>query len=167
MLGNAGLDGQHVNNLLSNGKLVIPYVNNVRSGSEDENVSVTISESKFNVVVSNHNFDLNDQLVMKSLREGLNIKDLNSSTDSEDEERKKDKEKHSRSRRESKNSRRSRMKYSSQSDSFDEKNSHSDSSSCPELKQLVQSSQNSGMSVGCEKNRGSSKQSKVCIKHFV
>ncbi|KAJ8974106.1 hypothetical protein NQ317_010403 [Molorchus minor] len=43
---NAGLDGQHINSLLSNGKLVIPCNrNNFKSGSEDENVSVTISEN--------------------------------------------------------------------------------------------------------------------------
>lgn len=163
--GNAGLDGQHINNLLSNGKLVIPYNVNMRSGSEDENVSVTISESKFNVVLSNHNLDLNDQLVMKSLRQDLNIE-----SSSDGDQKDKDQEKRysrtgrdSRSSRRSKRSRRSRLKYSSHSDSLDDHKSPSASSSCPELKQLVQSSLNSGVSVGGgEKSRGS-KQSKVSI----
>lgn len=165
--GNAGLDGQHINNLLSNGKLVIPYNVNMRSGSEDENVSVTISESKFNVVLSNHNLDLNDQLVMKSLRQGLNI-ESSSETDEKDKDYEQEKRVsktgcESRSSRRSKRSRRSRVKYSSHSDSFDDKKSVSESSSCPELKQLVQSSLNSGASIGGgEKNRGS-KQSKVSI----
>lgn len=169
--GCAGLDGQHVHNLFSNGKLVIPYNRNpVRSGSEDENVSVTISESTFNMKVSNHqnNLDLNDQLVMKSLRQGLNIHDLDTSTDSEvSEKHNKDygQEKRSRSRRESLSSRRSkrskqsRKKYSSRSDSRDDK---SNSSSCREIKQIVQSSLNSGASVCGDKNR-SSRQSKTSI----
>ncbi|KAJ8916215.1 hypothetical protein NQ315_016354 [Exocentrus adspersus] len=156
--GNAGLDGQHINNLLSNGKLIIPYN---KTGSEDENVSVTISESTFNMKLSNHqnNLDLNDQLVMKSLRQGLHIEELDTSSDTDTME-KRDKEKRSRSGREShsskrsRRSKRSRKKYDSNSDS-------SDSSSCPEIKQLVQSS-NSGASVGCEKNHGS-RQSKTSI----
>lgn len=166
--GCAGLDGQHVNNLFSNGKLVIPYNKNpVKSGSEDENVSVTISESTFNMKVSNHqnNLDLNDQLVMKSLRRGLHIEELNTSSDSDvSEKHNKDygQEKRNRSGRESHSSRRSkqsRKKYSSRSDSEEK----SDSSSCPEIKQLVQSSLNSGASVcGGDKNR-SSRQSKTSI----
>lgn len=141
--GNAGLDG-----LLSNGKLVIP---SVRSASEDENVSVTISESRYNVVLNN--LDLNDQLVMKSLRQGLHI---DSSTDSENVKDYEQEKRESRNSRRSKRSRKSRVKYSSPE-------SLSESSSCPELKQLVQSSLNSGVSGGaCDKSRGS-KQSKVSI----
>lgn len=168
----AGLDGQHFNNLFSNGKLVIPHNNNpCKSGSEDENVSVTISESTFNMKLSNHqnNLDLNDQLVMKSLRQGLHIDDLDTSTASDvSEKHNKDygQEKRCRSGREShsskrsKRSKQSRKKYSSHSDSCDDK---SDSSSCPEIKQLVQSSLNSGASVcGGDKNR-SSRQSKTSI----
>lgn len=174
--GNAGLDGQHINNLLSNGKLVIPYnINNInKSGSEDENVSVTYSESKFNVVMSNHNLDLNDQLVMKSLHQSLHIEEMKSSTDSdENDSAKKDcdqEKRNSRSSRRSRRSRKSKIKYRNgdESGSYDDDNVKIDnesdgSSSCPELKQLVQSSLNSGLSVGCnEKNRGS-KQSKTSI----
>lgn len=123
--GNAGLDG-----LLSHGKLVIPC--GVHSASEDENVSVTISESRYSVVLNNHNLDLNDQLVMKSLRQGLNI---DSSSDSDYniknyEQEKRDSRNSRRSRR-SRRSRESRVKRSSGSDSG------GDSSSCPELKQLM------------------------------
>lgn len=169
--GCAGLDGQHFNNLFSNGKLVIPHNKNpVKSCSEDENVSVTISESTFNMKLSNHpnNLDLNDQLVMKSLRQGLHIDELDTSTASDaSEKHNKDygQEKRCRSGRESLSSRRSkrskqsRKKYSSHSDTDDK----SDSSSCPEIKQLVQSSLNSGASVcGGDKNR-SSRQSKTSI----
>lgn len=167
--GNAGLDSTHINNLLSNGKLVIPYNKNVKSGSEDENVSVTISESKFNVVLSNHggnNLDLNDQLMMKSLREGLNIQEID--TSDTDNDSKRDVEKHySLSDRDSKISKKSkklRRRRSNHYDTFNgssDKGNTSDSSSCPELKQLLQSSLNSGASVGyCEKSRGS-KQSKT------
>ncbi|KAJ8956654.1 hypothetical protein NQ318_014008 [Aromia moschata] len=170
--GNAGLDGQHINSLLSNGKLVIPYNrNNFRSGSEDENVSVTISESTYNMKLSSHpnNLDLNDQLVMKSLRQGLHIEELNSSSDMDGtknkdygQEKRCRSGRDSHSSRRSKRSRQSRKKYSSNSDSSDDKNTHSDSSFCPEIKQLVQSSLNSGVSVGCERNRGS-RQSKTSI----
>ncbi|KAI4456612.1 frizzled [Holotrichia oblita] len=176
--GNAGLDGQHINNLLSNGKLVIPYtINNIKSESEDENVSVTFSESKFNVVLSNHNLDLNDQLVMKSLRQGLHIEEMKTSSNSEDNEdaTRKDCEQEkrdSRSSRRSKRSRRSRARYPTDDESNSYENDEDknadghrsdDSSSCPELKRLVQSSLNSGASVGgYEKNRGS-KQSKTSI----
>lgn len=130
--GNAGLDSQHINTLLSKGKLVIPY--NVRSASEDENVSVTISESRYSVVLNNHNLDLNDQLVMKSLRQGLHI-DSTSTDDSSDGENLKDhgqEKRESRNSRRSRRSRRSRVKYTSNSESCGE------SSSCPELKQLMQ-----------------------------
>lgn len=123
--GNAGLDGQHINSLLSKGKLVIPY--SVRSASEDENVSVTISESRYSVVLNNHNLDLNDQLVMKSLRQGLQ---LDSSTESDVEIELEKRE--SRNSRKSRRSRRSRVKYSSNSESC------GGSSSCAELKQLMQ-----------------------------
>lgn len=169
--GCAGLDGQHLNNWFSNGKLVIPYSKNTaKSGSEDENVSVTISESTFNMKLSNHpnNLDLNDHLVMKSLRQGLHIEELDTSSASDTSEKhNKDygQEKRCRSGRESHSSRRSkrskqsRKKYSSHSDSCDDK---SDSSSCPEIKQLVQSSLNSGTSVCGDKNR-SSRQSKTSI----
>lgn len=132
--GNAGLDSQHINNLLSNGKLVIPC--NVRSVSDDESVSVKISESRYSVVLNNHDLDLNDQLLMKSLRHGLHI-DSSSSTDSEVDENLKDcgqeKRKSSRnSRRSSSRRRRSRDKYGSNSESC------GGSSSCPELKRLMQ-----------------------------
>lgn len=124
--GNAGLDS-----LLANGKLVIPC--SVRSASEDENVSVTISESRYSVVLNNHNLDLNDQLVMKSLRQGLHI---DSSTDSDenlkDYGQEKRESRNSRRSRRSRRSRESRIKYSSNSESG------GDSSSCPELKQLMQ-----------------------------
>ncbi|XP_044253249.1 protein smoothened isoform X2 [Tribolium madens] len=129
--GNAGLDGQHISKLLSNGKLVIPYNPNM---SEDENVSVTVSENKYNVVLSNTNLDLSDQLVMKSLRQGgLHIEELSSS------ESEKEQEKRSRSGRESHQSRRSKRsrtskKYESDSESF---NRHSDSSTSPELRELL------------------------------
>lgn len=144
--GNAGLDGQHINNLLSNGKLVIPYNMNVKSGSEDENVSVTISESRFNMVVSNtNNFDLNDELVMKSLKRGLHIEELNtSSSDSEKEQKKMSCNRSGReslSSRRSKRSKKSRKKFNSNSDSLHSENTgneQSDSdSSCPEIKQLL------------------------------
>ncbi|GJQ72421.1 smo [Trypoxylus dichotomus] len=159
--GNAGLDGQHINNLLSNGKLVIPYnIQNIKSGSEDENVSVTFSESKFNVVVSNHNLDLNDQLVMKSLRQGLHIEEMKSSDSQDEDAMKKDwdqEKRDSRSSRRSRRLRRSKIQYPTDddSDSYDdeEKNLNcrrsDDSSSCPELKRLVQSSLNSGASTAC------------------
>lgn len=169
--GCAGLDGHQMNNLFSNGKLVVPYSRNAtKSCSEDENVSVTISESTFNMKLSNHqnNLDLNDQLLMKSLRQGLHIDDLTSTDSNTSEKYNKDcgQEKRGRSGREShssrrsKRSRQSRKKYSSQSDSCDDK---SDTSSCAEIKQLVQSSLNSGASVcGADKNR-SSRQSKTSI----
>lgn len=150
---------------------MIPYNRNpAKSGSDDENVSVTISESTFNMKLSNHqnNLDLNDQLVMKSLRQGLHIDDLDSSSSDASEKHNKDygQEKRCRSgrgshsSRRSKRSKQSRRKYTSRSDSCDVK---SDSSSCPEIKQLVQSSLNSGTSVcGGDKNR-SSRQSKTSI----
>ncbi|XP_023023019.1 smoothened, frizzled class receptor [Leptinotarsa decemlineata] len=166
--GNAGLDGQHINQFLS-GKLVIPYNNNlVKSESEDENVSLNITGSTFNMKLSSHtnNLDLNDELVMKSLCQGIQIEELSSSSDTEGSATiKKDygQEKRSRSGQESRSSRKSRImklsrkKYSSNSDSC---NIKSDSSSCPEINQLVQSSLNSANSVGYEKNRGS-RQSKT------
>lgn len=165
---NAGLDNTHINNILSNGKLVIPYNKNVKSGSEDENVSVTISESKFNVVVSNHgnNLDLNDQLMMQSLRKGLNIQEIDT-TDSDNDSKRDMEKQYSLSDRDSKISRSKKIRRCrSKSDYYDvstDKGNSSDSSSCPELKQLVQSSLNSGASMGyCEKSRGS-KQSKTSI----
>ncbi|XP_072400944.1 protein smoothened isoform X2 [Diabrotica undecimpunctata] len=170
--GNAGLDGSHINNLLSNGKLRIPcHINNYRSGSEDENVSVTISESTFNMKLSNvNNLDLNDELALKSLREGVHIEEINTSSDTDESHKyNKDFEQEKRSRkgseRDSHSSRRSRRsktvrkKYSEDSDSCHMK---SDSSSYPEIKQLVQSSLNSGNSVCNDKNRGS-RQSKTSI----
>ncbi|KAG5887266.1 hypothetical protein JTB14_015703 [Gonioctena quinquepunctata] len=164
---NAGLDGQNINNFLSNGKLVIPYNrSNFKSESEDENVSLTISESTFNMKLSNHtnNLDLNDELVMKSLCQGVHIEELSSSSDTEESVELKDygQEKRSRSRQDSRSSKRSkksklsRKKISSNSES----NLKSDSSSCPEIHQLVQSSLNSATSAGYEKNRGS-RQSKT------
>lgn len=120
--------------------------------------------------VNNHqnNLDLNDQLVMKSLRQGLHIEELETSSESDiPEKHNKDygQEKRSRSGRESHSSRRSRKskhsrkKYSSHSET-DEK---SDSSSCPEIKQLVQSSLNSGASIGGGDKNRSSRQSKTSI----
>ena len=156
--GNAGLDEQHINDLLSNGKLIIPCNFNLKSENEDdENVSVTISESKFNVVLSNYNMDLNDQLIMKS----LHIDEINSTTDSERSKEDDDREKRG---SESNHQPNSVQKYCSNSELSDDEHSHNteDSSSCPELKQLVHSSQNSGVSVGCERNRGS-KLSKTSI----
>lgn len=149
---NAGLDGTQIKNLLSTGKLVIPYGKNVRSGSEDENVSVTISESKFNVVVSNHNgsainnnMDLNDQLMMESLKKGLHIEEINTTSGEEN------KEDGSRSSRQKKKLCKRKSRCSS--DSSD--------SSCPELKQLVQSSLNSGNSIFNNEMNRDSKQSKA------
>ncbi|CAH1377107.1 protein smoothened isoform X2 [Tenebrio molitor] len=142
--GNAGLDGHHINNLLSNGKLVIPYNTNMKSGSEDENVSVTISENKYNLVLSNTNLDLSDQLVMKSLRQGLHIEELDSSTESETECGKEQEKRISRSgrnshqSRRSKRSRTSRKQYDSNSDSFNDEHLQSDSSTCPEIRELLQ-----------------------------
>lgn len=121
-IANAGLD-----ELFANAKFILPYD---KSHSDDENVSVTISESKFNVVVNNHssnNLDLSDQLIMKSLRQDLHINEFQDG-------------------------------YYDKSDSDD---SMTDDSSCPELKQLLQSSFNSAVSTGTQ-NR-SSKQSKTSI----
>lgn len=174
----AGLDGQHINNLLSNGKLVVPFTIPGQSElSEDENVSLTISESRFNLVVSGQT----NEMVMKSLRKGLNIEEI-----STDERETKKSDRYSRSDRESKLSRRSHKKERRKSkiekrkseryetnteDSNKDKKISDDGSSltsfCPELSHLaVQSSLNSGISVGTqnngEKNRGS-KQSKTSI----
>ncbi|XP_017776095.1 PREDICTED: protein smoothened isoform X2 [Nicrophorus vespilloides] len=147
---NAGLDAQNLS------KLSQMLFNNSKSVSEDENVSVTISESKFNVIVNHNNMDLNDQLVMKSLHKGggggggvggLKIEEL-STSESEEE----------RNHQYKAINQVTKKKYSCDSDS------DSDTSSCPELKQLVQSSLNSGNSVAYyEKNRGGSKQSKTSI----
>ncbi|KAJ3653499.1 hypothetical protein Zmor_012748 [Zophobas morio] len=137
---NAGLDGQHINKLLSNGKLIIPYNRNEKSGSEDENMSVTVSENKYNLVLSNTNLDLSDQLVMKSLRQGLHIEELSSSSDS-DGQNAREQEKQLRSGRDSHQSRRSKRSrtshkpYHSNSDS--EENVQSDSSTCPEVRELL------------------------------
>lgn len=214
--GNAGLDGAHMNNLLTNGKLVIPYNTSRggRSGSEDENVSVTYSERNFNVVVSNHanNMDLNDHLVIKSIRQGLHIEELSSTSDSDakysdnkysdmkhsdihhsdmhhsdinhsnihngvnhceanhidsnhiDRETNTDDTDHNdierqmcRSDCESKSSKRSRKRRTKSDNRYT-----TESSSCSELKQLAQSSLNSGASIIHEKNRDS-KQSKTSI----
>ncbi|CAG9859679.1 unnamed protein product [Phyllotreta striolata] len=163
--GNAGLDGPHINDLLTKGKLMIPcHLNNHESGSEE--VSVTISESTFNMKLSNNhanNLDLNDELALKSLRQGVHIEELHSSSSTTDESEKYNKdfeqEKRSRSGCSKKSKRRAfadfRRTYSD-SESCDLK---SDSSSCPEIKKLVQSSLNSGTS---DKNRGS-RQSKTSI----
>lgn len=136
---NAGLD-ENIN-LLTNTKLVIPYEQSMEnSQSDDENMSVTISESKFNVVVnnrSNNNLDLSDQLIMKSLRQGLQIKELNSSIGGVSLQKK------------------------NPDDYYSDSDSSCDGSSCPELKQLLQSSLNSAASTVTQ-NR-SSKQSKTSI----
>nr|CAH7726878.1 unnamed protein product [Callosobruchus chinensis] len=150
---NAGLDGQHIQHLLSNGKLVIPRA----YGSEDENVSVTYSESTINMKLQN-NLDLNDELVMKSLKQGLNIELLDDS--SGDDSKDYDQEKRTKSGRESHSSRRSkRSKASRKQCNNKSSESDGDSSSCPEIKQLVQSSLNSGVST--EKPRQGSRQSKM------
>lgn len=118
-----------------------------RSYSEEENLSVTISESKFNVVLNNHsnnNLDLSDQLIMKSLRRGLRIEKGNSSLESMEALRKGVREQ-------------GKSYYNTESDS----DSEDDDSSSPELKQLLQSSVNSAISTGTQ-NR-SSKQSKTSI----
>lgn len=191
---NAGLDGQHINNILSNGKLVVPFPISGAAGldqqseaeiSEDENVSLTISESRFNMVVSGQ---------MKSLRKGLNIEEI--STDEtemkkpdhrrpysrSDRESRLSRRSYKRERRKSKDKRRNNEKYETvninteedkkiSDDEEEEDDDDDDNSSltsfCPELSHLaVQSSLNSGISVGtqhnCEKNRGS-KQSKTSI----
>lgn len=185
----AGLDGEQFNNLFSHGKLVVPFTIPGQSEiSEDENVSLTISESKYNLVVSGQtrNVAINDEMMMKSLKKGLHIEEL--STDEAEDCKKSDKQSYSRSDKESRSSKKSLLqkresrrskheyrrsdKYNNNSDdsyndnrriSLDES---SLSSFCPELSHLaVQSSLNSGVSVGtqhCEKNRGS-KQSKTSI----
>nr|CAI5822276.1 unnamed protein product [Callosobruchus analis] len=150
---NAGLDGQHIQQLLSNGKLIIPRA----YGSEDENVSVTYSESTINMKLQN-NLDLNDELVMKSLKQGLNIELLDSSSGEDSKDY--DQEKRTKSGRESHSSRRSKRSKASRKQ-CNSKSSESDgeSSSCPEIKQIVQSSLNSGVST--EKPRQGSRQSKM------
>lgn len=181
----AGLDGQQFSNLLSNGKLVVPFTIPGQSEiSEDENVSLTISESKYNLVLSGQrNVGINDETVMKSLRKGLQIEELSSDncskksdnrySRSDRESRSSRKSLHKRDSRRSKSEYRRSEKYKTNSDdSYHENKKLSDdessvSSFCPELSQLaVQSSLNSGVSVGtqhnCEKNRGS-KQSKTSI----
>ncbi|KAL1488964.1 hypothetical protein ABEB36_014747 [Hypothenemus hampei] len=160
----AGLDGAPIGQLLSNGKLILPPNN--FTGSEDENVSVTISETAVNMRVANQNLDLNDHFTICQLRRGLRIVQVSSS----ESEREKDRSSNERESRSSKKTKKSfRKKYSSDSESC-EKTHHyqnnrktsSDSSSCAEIKQLVQSSLNSAVSVGFEKNRGS-RQSKTSM----
>lgn len=76
-----GLDNQQINNIV-NTKIFNRDVNI----SEDENVSVTISESKFNVKVSNApTMDLNDQWLVESLckKGGVQIEEIPSSSDSD------------------------------------------------------------------------------------
>ncbi|KAK9885339.1 hypothetical protein WA026_010838 [Henosepilachna vigintioctopunctata] len=157
---NAGLDGQHFTDLLNNGKLVRPYSRKAKSGSEEENVSVTISESKINMVLSKtNNLDLNDQLMIQSLRQ--QIGDISSTSMSEEEFLNKDfgqEKKQLRIDDLSLLSRRStQTKYTSNSGCSV---SDSVSSSCPEIKNLVQSSLNSAASGGEKVNR-SSRQSRT------
>lgn len=146
----AGLDGEQFNNLFSHGKLVVPL--NLSGGSEvseDENVSLTISESKYNLVLSGQtrNVAINDETVMKSIRKGLQIEEL--STD-EAESKKSRSDKESRSSRRSlqkKEARRSRSDYrrserykTNSDDSYHEKKMSDDSSLssfCPELSNLA------------------------------
>ncbi|CAG9773620.1 unnamed protein product [Ceutorhynchus assimilis] len=164
----AGMHGAHIGKLLSNGKLVLP-------SSEDENLSVTISETAVNMRVANQNMDLNDQFTIRQLRQGLHIQQVVTSSESEQEERKSNKDyeqekrysrnvRDSHSSKKSKKSRRSRKKYSSDSNSYEavQQKAHSDSSSCAEIKQVCQSSLNSAASGGVEKNRGS-RQSKTSM----
>ncbi|XP_050297763.1 protein smoothened isoform X2 [Anthonomus grandis grandis] len=170
----AGLDGTNIGQLIAKGKFVLP--SSPLTCSEDENVSVTISERAVNMRLANQNLDLNDQITIKQLRRGLNIRQVSSSESEEEKMSNKDYEQEKRysrsgrdshSSKKSKRSRRSRKKYSSDSGSCEarhQKGHHSDSSSCPEIKQLqnAQSSLNSTVSVGFEKNRGS-RQSKTSM----
>ncbi|KAL3273872.1 hypothetical protein HHI36_015298 [Cryptolaemus montrouzieri] len=155
---NAGLDGQHLTDLLNNGKLR-PYSRRTKSGSEDENVSVTISESKINMVLSNtNNLDLNDHLMIQSLRQ--QIGDISTSM-SEEEFLCKDYGQEKQYSIDKRNSHVSdiskQIKYSSNTENS---GSQSESSSCPEIKNLVQSSLNSAVSGGEKLNR-SSRQSRT------
>ncbi|XP_066159357.1 protein smoothened isoform X1 [Euwallacea fornicatus] len=65
----AGLDGAQLGQLLSNGKLILPPT--AQSCSEDENVSVTISETAVSMRVGNQNLDLNDHFTISQLKHGL------------------------------------------------------------------------------------------------
>ncbi|CAH0564156.1 unnamed protein product [Brassicogethes aeneus] len=164
---NAGLDSQQINNLV-NGTIF----NRDRNLSEDENVSVTISESRISMKYHNApTLDLNDQLMMNSLckKSGVHIEEIHSTSEEETDYKDAGQEKRysksgrdSHSSKKSRRSKRSRKRYSSNSDSEDDAKAgnKSDSSSCAEIKQLVQSSLNSGISVGHERNRGS-RQSKT------
>lgn len=89
---------------------------------------------------SNHDLDLSDQLIMKSLRRGLRIEGTNSSTDSID----------------------ACTKNGTNHNTDTDSDSEGDSSS-PELKQLLQSSVNSAVSTGTQNQNRSSKQSKTSI----
>lgn len=150
---NAGLDGQQISDLINNRRLR-SRSGRTRSGSEDENVSVTISESKFNMRVSNkNNLDLNDQLMIQYLRQ--QIGDI-SSTSISDEYLHKDygQEKKFCGDMEIFNEKKGlkQIEYTSNSDNSA---SASDNSSCPEIKNLVQSSVNSAVSGGEKLNRSS------------
>lgn len=154
---NAGLDGQQLSDLFNSRKLR-SHGGRTRSGSEDENVSVTISESKFNMRVSNtNNLDLNDQLMIQSLRQ--QIGDI-SSTSLSDEYLHKDYGQEKKYCEEIENyDRTQELKQIGYSSNSDNSGSESDNSSCPEIKNLVQSSVNSAVSGG-EKLNQSSRQSR-------
>ncbi|ENN70504.1 hypothetical protein YQE_12680, partial [Dendroctonus ponderosae] len=160
----AELDASHIEQLLKSGKLLLPPA--TVPCSEDENLSVTISETAVNMRVANPNLDLNDHFTISQLSRGFHF-DQVSSTDSEPEVEKafnhvRDR-RYSRSDRDSPSSRKSRKSRRSRRNPCDPLRNHrsdSESSSCPEIKQLVQSSMNSNGSAGLERNRGS-RQSKT------
>lgn len=141
---NAGLVEESFNNIITNGKFILPYEQDIAGNqSEDEKMSVTISESKYNIILNNlssSNLTLNDSLIKKSLCHDVRIKELTSSTSGIAADGKGSIEK---------------TYYNSDSDS-----SNSDSS-FPELKQLLHSSLNSADSATTQ-NRAS-KQSKTSI----
>ncbi|KAF2895830.1 hypothetical protein ILUMI_10339, partial [Ignelater luminosus] len=132
-MANAGLEEQNITSLLAHAGPIVSKEKHLQtSESEDEKMSVTISESKFKVIVNNqssHNLDLSDQLIIKSLRQDLHVRDLNSSDD---------------------NYVRSKKKVTDYSTGTESDTSSSDSSVFPELKQLLQSSLNSAVSAASQ-----------------
>lgn len=166
----AGLDGQQFNNLFSNGKLLVPFLPGQSEVSEDENVSLTISESKYNLILSGQRKVKNEYIEELSADDGSKKSGKYSRSDRESRSSRKSLQKRD-SRRSKSEYRRSERYQTNSEGSYQETKKLSAESSissfCPELSQLaVQSSLNSGVSVGtqhnCEKNRGS-KQSKTSI----
>lgn len=135
-MANAGLEEQNITSLLAYAGPIVSKEKHLQtSESEDEKMSVTISESKLKVIVnnqSNNNLDLSDQLIIKSLRQDLHVKDLNSSEDN-----------YVRSKK-------NFMKETDYSSGTESDTSSSDSSVFPELKQLLQSSLNSAVSAASQ-----------------